>query len=469
MEEIIAKAARVLPSERQLAWQQLEFTCFVHFGVNTFTNQEWGDGTEEPQQFNPAEFDARQWAQVLRDAGMRMIVLTAKHHDGFCLWPSRYTQHSVSNSPWRGGRGDVVAEVAAACEAYGLRFGVYLSPWDRNAPFYGDSERYNEYFRNQLRELLTNYGPVAEVWFDGAVGEGPDGRRQVYDWESYFDVVRELQPDAVIFGMGPDVRWVGNEAGHARESEWSVLNVTKSWADYNYEDCSLRDLGSREKLGAGENLVWYPAETDVSIRPGWFYHADQDGQVKSLADLLHIYYDSIGRNTVLLLNVPPDRRGLIHENDAARLRELGAVLEQTFSVNLALHAAVMASHSVAGDSARSPENAVDGDPSTYWTPGEGRTAALLELDLGEPSTFDVVELQEPIALGQRVEEFVVEAWDGGYWREIAAGTTIGYKRLLRFEPVTSHRLRLRIRNSRLHPRISHIGIYRQPGNTPPPP
>jgi alpha-L-fucosidase len=469
IDPVTERAAHIVPSLRQLNWQRLEFTAFIHFGINTFTDREWGDGTEDPGQFNPTAFDARQWAEVAYEAGMRMIILTAKHHDGFCLWPSRYTQHSVRSSPWRNGSGDVVAEVAAACEEFGLKFGVYLSPWDRNAPSYGDSEAYNDYFRNQLSELLSNYGPIAEVWFDGAVGEGPDGQRQVYDWVSYFEVVRDLQPDAVIFGMGPDVRWVGNEAGHARESEWSVLNITKSWADYNYEECSKPDLGSRAMLGMGQNLVWYPAETDVSLRPGWFYHPAEDDQVKTLADLLHIYYDSVGRNTVLLLNVPPDRRGLIHENDASRLRELGATLDATFSSNLAHNVAVTASHTVADDPSVSPEMAVDGDWATYWTPGEGRTAALLELDLGEPRTFDVIELQEQIELGQRVEEFVVDVWDGGYWREIGMGSTIGYKRLLRFETVTSHRIRLRIRSSRLEPRIGHIGVYRQPESAPPPP
>lgn len=273
--EVLRKAAHVRPSPQQLAWQELEFTCFVHFGMNTFTGREWGDGKEDPKLFNPTAFDARQWARACNDAGMKLLILTCKHHDGFCLWPSKHTEHSVKNSPWKGGKGDVVREVSEACREAGLKFGVYLSPWDRNAKTYG-SDAYNDVYKKQLAELLADYGPVTEVWWDGACGEGPNGKRQVYDWDGYVRVVRELAPQAVIFGMGPDVRWVGNESGLARESEWSVLPKRGPG------DQTAKDLGHRKYLAGAEELVWYPAECDVSIRPGWFYHADQDDKVKTL-------------------------------------------------------------------------------------------------------------------------------------------------------------------------------------------
>ena len=321
--EVLRRAAHVRPSPQQLAWQKLEFTCFVHFGVNGFTDREWGTGKEDPKIFNPTEFDARQWVSACKAAGMKLLILTAKHHDGFCLWPSKYTEHSVKNSPWKNGRGDIVRETADACREAGLQFSVYLSPWDRHEKTYG-SEAYNDYYKNQLRELLTNYGPITEVWWDGACGEGPNGKRQVYDWDGYIALVRQLQPKAVIFGMRPDVRWVGNEDGLARQSEWSVLPAA------GRGDRRGKDLGNRKYLVGAEQLVWYPAECDVSIRPGWFYHAKQDDKVKSLAHMLDIYYRSVGRNSVLLLNIPPDRRGRFHENDVARLKELRAVLDETF-------------------------------------------------------------------------------------------------------------------------------------------
>ena len=340
----------IVPTPQQIAWQELEFIGFAHFGVNTFTDREWGEGTEDEKVFNPTDFDADQWARVLKDAGIRLLILTAKHHDGFCLWPSRFTEHSVKNSPWRKGKGNVVREVSDACRRHGIKFGVYLSPWDRNNPEYGNSPVYNQYFANQLRELLTNYGPITEVWFDGACGEGPNGKKQVYDWTAYYKVVRELQPDAVIAICGPDVRWVGNETGVARETEWSVQPA--------------RSAAS----GGKDGLVWWPAECDVSIRPGWFYHASQDDKVKSLHHLLDIYYKSVGRNSVLLLNIPPDRRGHIHENDTARLRELRKVLDDTFRIDLADNAGATANSATDG---HGPDTVVDGDQKTWWSPDGG--------------------------------------------------------------------------------------------------
>ncbi len=291
--------------------------------MNAFTDKEWGEGTESPSIFNPTQLDTRQWAKVCKDAGMKMIILTAKHHDGFCLWPSKYTEHSVKNSPYKDGKGDIVGELARACREAGLKLGLYLSPWDRHEPTYGDTEAYNRYYKNQLRELLTNYGEITEVWFDGA--KGPNAKNMEYDWNGYYALVHELQPKAVIFN-GPDIRWVGNERGYARESEWSVMNRNEK--PFDFIKATAKDLGSLEALGTGNHLIWYPAETDVSIRPGWFYHAKEDDKVKSVERLLDIYFSSVGYNSVLLLNLPPDRRGLIHENDVQRLREFRQALER---------------------------------------------------------------------------------------------------------------------------------------------
>ncbi len=447
-EAILRKAAHVVPTPQQAAWQEMEFICFAHFGVNTFTNREWGEGKEDPRVFQPTAFDARQWVAACKDAGMKMIIVTAKHHDGFCLWPSKYTEHSVKSSPWRGGKGDVVKEVSDACREGGIKFGFYLSPWDRHEPTYG-TDAYNEHFKNQLRELLTQYGPVTEVWFDGACGEGPNGKRQVYDMAGYCKLVHELQPNALTAIMGSDIRWVGNEDGLARESEWSVI------PEGVRQDS--KDLGNRKYLAGATGFRWHPAECDVSIRPGWFYHADQDGKVKSLAHLLDIYYRSVGRNAVLLLNVPPDRRGLFHENDVARLRELRATLDETFRTNLAAGTPGTATPEVAGHGAGA---AVDGKPDTYWTTPEGTTTGSIEIDLGQPVTFDRAMLQEAIRQGQRIEAFKLEGRVGGSWQPIVEATTIGYKRLLRFPAVTADRVRLVIEQSRDCPQISELGLYR---------
>lgn len=447
---VLQRAARVHPTPQQMAWQEFEFTCFAHFGVNTFTDREWGLGTEDPKVFNPTAFDADQWVSACKASGMKLLILTCKHHDGFCLWPSKYTEHSVKQSPWRGGKGDVVGDVSVACRKAGIKFGIYLSPWDRHEKTYG-SDAYNDHYQRQLRELLTNYGEIAEVWWDGACGEGPNGKKQVYDVAGYTRVVREFQPNAVIFGMGPDVRWVGNEDGLARESEWSVL------PKHGPGNQCAADLGHRKYLVGAKELVWYPAECDVSIRPGWFYHAQEDGKVKSLSHLLDIYYRSVGRNAVLLLNVPPDRRGLFHENDVARLRELRATLDETFRTNLAAGKPASASSAVAGHTATM---AVDGDSTTYWTPANGVTQSAIEVDLGQPATFDRAMLQEMIAVGQRVERFKLEKWDGAAWQAFAEATTIGHKRLLKFPAVTASKVRLVILDARDSPTIREFGLFK---------
>jgi alpha-L-fucosidase len=474
-QEIVQKAGHVTPSARQLSWQEMELTAFVHFSINTFTDREWGVGDEDPQLFNPNQLDAKQWARVFKEAGMKMIILTTKHHDGFCLWPTRYTDHSVKTSPWRNGNGDVVQEVAEACREFGLKLGIYLSPWDRHEPSYGNSPRYNEFFKNQLRELLTNYGEVAEVWFDGACGEGPNGKRQVYDWPGYYKVIRELQPHAVIAIMGPDVRWVGTESGYGRETEWSVVpsslrslaQMLKSPSQEALDssflpmDLTQADLGSRDKIIQASALAWYPSEVDVSIRPGWFYHQSQDGQVKSPEKLFDIYFSSVGRNSVLLLNVPPDRRGLIHENDIQVLGEWRRALDETFRINFAEGAQAQASNAAKGHSA---QKTIDGDKKTYWTTEGGKEAAVLEYRLAKPSTFDVLMLQENIRIGQRIEHFQLEAWINGSWEKVTEGTTIGYKRLLRFPATTTDRVRLSITESRTNPTLSHFGLYNRRSN-----
>ena len=471
--EIVRLAARVVPSARQLAWQEREFIAFVHFGLNTFTGREWGDGREDPALFNPTDFDARQWARVFRQAGMKLVILTAKHHDGFCLWPSRQTAHSVRHSPWRGGRGDVVREVAEAFRGEGLKFGIYLSPWDRHEHTYGDSPAYNRFYRAQLRELLTGCGPVDEVWFDGACGEGPNGKKQVYDWPSYYQVTRELQPRAVISGMAPDVRWVGTETGAGRETEWSVLplalpNLPAVFhaerpnpldAVFVPRDLTDEDLGGRDRLAGASLLAWYPAEADVSIRPGWFYHPAEDSRVKTPEELAEIYFHSVGRNAGLLLNVPPDRRGRIAEADIRSLLGMRAILDATFRTDLAADARITASDEAAGHEAAAVTH-----PGTeeYWIPREGVETAWLELDLGQPAAFDCALLQEAIRTGQRVERFQLEAWDESKWVVFARGTTIGYKRLLRFEPVTTRRVRLFIEQSRSTPAITRLGLFKRP-------
>ncbi|WP_199617376.1 alpha-L-fucosidase [Paenibacillus alkalitolerans] len=469
--EAIKRAALVKPSERQLAWQEMEFYAFIHFTVNTFTDREWGLGDEDPAIFNPVEFNADQWVDVCKSAGMKGLILTCKHHDGFCLWPSRYTDHSVKNSPWRGGKGDVVKEAADACRRGGIKFGIYVSPWDRHERTYGDSPRYNEFFKNQLRELLTDYGDIFCVWFDGACGEGPNGKRQEYDWDGYYEVIRELQPNAVISVCGPDVRWCGNEAGHTRQSEWSVVpaqlqdneKIQKKSQQIDDGQFSKRvdtqdsDLGSRQVIKNVRELIWYPAEVNTSIRPGWFYHASEDDKVRPLDELLNIYYGSVGGNANFLLNLPPDKRGLIHENDAERLKQLGKAISETFEINLTERAAARATDTL--DEERDANNIFDGSCDTYWCPSEGTEQAEIEIDLNELQTFNTIVLMEHLKSGQRIESFTLECKEGDGWREIYRGTVVGYKRICRFDTVTSRYIRLTITESRWCPTLSSFGVY----------
>lgn len=452
-----------VPTERQLRWHEMEFYGFVHFTVNTFTDQEWGYGDESPEVFQPTDFDADQIVGVAREAGMRGLVLTAKHHDGFCLWPSQYTAHSVKASPWKGGRGDVVREIADACRRQGLRFGVYLSPWDRNHAEYGRAG-YLSYYRNQLRELLTQYGEVFTVWFDGA--NGGDGHyggaretrridnRTYYDWPRTWEMVRALQPMACMFSdAGPDFRWVGNERGIAGDPCWATLDLSRP---------DRHPGGTSEGLNSGERpgTAWVPAECDVSIRPGWFYHPKEDGQVKTPDQLLDLYYKSVGRGACLNLNIPPDRRGRIHENDVRSLREFGRRLAGTFADNLARAARLQASAARRGNPGFGPERMLDGDRNTYWsTPDEERTPEVT-LVWDRPVSFQVIEVREHLPLGQRVEALSVDAWRDGDWSEIARATSIGNRRLVRLDrPIAAERVRLRITRSAACPALSEIGLY----------
>jgi alpha-L-fucosidase len=456
-----------LPTARQLAWHEMEFYGFVHFTVNTFTDREWGYGDEQPSVFNPTGFDADQIARTARDAGMKGLILTAKHHDGFCLWPSRYTEHSVKHSPWRNGRGDVVRELGEACRRVGLKYGLYLSPWDRHHRDYGRPE-YLTYYRNQLRELLTNYGPLFTVWFDGANGGdgyygGANEKRSIdnrtyYDWPGTWEIVRALQPMASMFSdAGPDFRWVGNEHGTAGETCWATLDMTKPG---RYPGGGNVGLNSGERPGT----LWLPAECDVSIRPGWFYHAGEDAAVKTPAQLLDIYYKSVGRGACLNLNLPPDRRGVIHENDVKSLREFRRILDATFADNLVRGAKVSASSVRGGDREPTfaPAKVGDGDRQSYWAAAEGVTTPELVVELGREVVFNVVDLREHLPLGQRVESFAIDAWRDGRWVEYAAGTSVGNRRLLRGARVATTKVRLRFTQAAVAPAIAEFGLYAEP-------
>ncbi|BBH23782.1 alpha-L-fucosidase [Paenibacillus baekrokdamisoli] len=471
MEKMIQLAAQVTPSERQLAWQEMEFYGFIHFTVNTFTNLEWGHGDEDPAIFNPTELDANQWVEVCKSAGMKGLILTCKHHDGFCLWPSRYTDHSVKSSPWREGKGDLVREVADACRAAGIRFGIYLSPWDLHESSYGDSAVYNAFFLNQLRELLTEYGDIFCVWFDGACGEGPNGKRQVYDWKSYYQLIRELQPNAVISVCGPDVRWCGNEAGHTRTAEWSVVPAALQDNEKIQEHSQKEDdgefakrilshdddLGSREVIREAGELAWFPAEVNTSIRPGWFYHAEEDDQVKSLDELFEVYVRSVGGNATFLLNLPPDKRGLIHENDARRMSELGQAIQGNFQVDLCTGATAAASSEL--DDQHRVNNLFDGNPDTYWSATEGTEKTEIVIDLQEEQSFDRIILMEQIRVGQRIEGFVLEWKDGEEWNPLDQGTVVGYKRICRFDKVNARYIKLSITASRWYPTLQSFQVF----------
>lgn len=452
-----------VPSERQLRWHEMEFYGFVHFTVNTFTDREWGNGDEAESVFNPTDFDADQIASTAKAAGMKGLILTAKHHDGFCLWPSQYTEHSVKNSPWKNGKGDVVKELSTACRRHGLKFGIYLSPWDRNHKDYGHQE-YITYYRNQLRELLTNYGDIFDVWFDGANGGSGyyGGARETrhidpktyYDWANTRQIARELMPMAILHSdAGPDTRWVGNESGVAGETCWETLNSAG-----RFPGVDTPGLNTGERPGTD----WMPGECDVSIRPGWFYHATEDDKVKTPEKLLDIYYKSVGRGADLNLNLPPDRRGRIHANDVQALQEFRRILDATFEKNLAKKAQLTASNVRGGARQFRPAQMLDGKRTTYWATDDEVTTPELVLEFTQPVTFNVVSLRECLPLGQRIEGFALDQWQAGKWSEFAKGTSIGNLRLVRGEYVTTQKVRLRITQSPVCPALSEFGLFAEP-------
>jgi alpha-L-fucosidase len=409
--------ARPLPSNDQLSWQRDERALFLHFGMNTFTDREWGEGTEDPALFNPTALDARQWARVARAAGCRALILTAKHHDGFCLWPTRTTRHSVAASPWRAGHGDVVREFVDACRAEGLRAGLYLSPWDRHEPTYGDSPRYNDFYAEQLTELLTRYGRIDEVWFDGANGEGPNGRKQTYDWPRVWALVRTLQPHAIRFSdAGPDVRWIGNEQGVAGDPNWSMVDP----AVVPVPGLSGRAVTAMLLHGDPNGTVWRPGETDVSIRPGWFHHDAETARVRSVDNLVGLYFTSVGRNSKLLLNVPPTRAGLIDDVDAARLAGMHDRLATLFAEDVAHGARAL------------------------WRNGDAATS-VAEIDLGTTRRVGLADLREDIQHGQWVSSYAIEGTgDDKQWQPLAHGTTVGYRRLERWPAASVRRIRVTV-------------------------
>lgn len=450
-----------VPTPQQLAWHDREFYAFVHFNMNTFTGIEWGSGTESPDRFNPTHLDCRQWCALFKECGLTGVIITAKHHDGFCLWPSRFTEHDVASSKWRDGKGDVIKELADACREYGLWLGIYISPWDRNNPLYGkDDAAYNDYFVGQMEELLGNYGPIAEVWWDGANGDRdiPE-KHQEYDWPRFIRTVRRLQPQAVIFAppYSPgDIRWVGNEEGKAAKTQWCTYPAGVA------EDPESLNVGVE---GA---TTWMPAETDVSIRPAWYWTEASNSQVRSLAQLLDIYDASVGRNTNLLLNFPVDDRGLVPEPDAQRLRELATTLRHKFAHDLAKGRPAKATNLRGSSDRFAAANLTDDDPATYWATDDNVTTASVEIALARPAPLDHVVLQEHIELGQRVQSWSLEALVDGNWTEIFRGTTIGSKRIANFPTINTDTLRLTIQRSAACPAIDSLSAYASPAkNTAP--
>lgn len=451
-----------VPEPKQVEWQQMETYAFIHFGLNTFNDREWGYGDTDPKTFNPTNLDCEQWAQTLVKAGMKGVILTAKHHDGFCLWPFEGTDYSVKNSPWKNGQGNVVKELSEACKKYGLKFAVYLSPWDRHQANYGTPE-YLPYFYAQLHDLLTNYGPVFEVWFDGA--NGGDGwyggakdirtidRKNYYNYPRIYEMLDSIQPQAIIFSDGgPGCRWVGNEKGFAGATNWSFLRKGEVHPGY--------DKSYELQYGHPDGNQWVPAECDVSIRPGWFYHPEEDDRVKSPDQLVDLYYRSVGHNAALLLNFPVDRRGLIHPVDSANAVRFHEMIQQQLKTNLVAGMTPKVSNARGGDFVASA--LTDDNFDTYWATEDGVTTADIEFSFDTPTRMNRMMLQEYIPLGQRVKAFVVEYLDKDTWLPVKLNeetTTIGYKRLLRFETVETKGIRIRITDARGPLCLSNVGVY----------
>lgn len=468
------RLVRIVPSPRQVAYQKMEFTGFIHFTVNTFTDREWGDGTENENIFNPLNLSARQWVTSMKAAGMRGIILTCKHHDGFCLWPSKYTEHTIAKSPYKNGKGDIVKELSIACADEGMKFGIYLSPWDRNNELYGQGKAYDNFFINQLTELLTGYGEIYTVWLDGACGEGPNGKKQLYDFPRYYETIRKYSPNACINICGPDIRWCGNEAGDTRESEWSVVpyrtcqtEYTASISQTKEQDtsglrtikASDRDLGSREILQNEGNLIWYPAEVNTSIRPGWFYHADEDDKVKALSELIDIYENSVGGNATFLLNVPVNKEGLFSPKDVERLKELGHYIKANFSEknNVALDA-VIKKIDVPCQKDCDIENILSDDDKYYMAP-QGKRKISFSIQFKGKKRLKYIVLQENISKSQRIEQFIIYCKKDKEFEELYKGTTVGYKKIIRLEDIKTDEIKIEINDSRVCPTLRFVGVY----------
>jgi len=442
----------------------MEMYAFIHFSMNTFTDMEWGYGDKDPKLFNPTQLDCRQWARICKEAGFKGIILTTKHHDGFCLWPSKYTNYSVKASPWKDGKGDVIAELRKACDEYGLKLGLYLSPWDRNSAVYGTPD-YITYFRNQLKEILTNYGNIFEMWFDcanggtgyygGANEQRTIDRKTYYDWPNTYKLVYSLQPNIMLFSdAGPDCRWCGTEEGWVGETNWSTLRRDEVWPGW--------PLYEQLRNGHEDGNYWVPAEVNTSIRPGWFYHASEDSKVKTPQQLVELYYNSIGRNGNMILNLPVDRRGLVNEIDEKSLLEFARIIRKELANDLAKWKMVTASNVREKSKSYAARNAVDGDNKTYWATDDGVTNATLIIDFKKNTTFNRVLLREYIALGQRVKAFTVDAYQNGSWKEVAKATTIGNKRILRIPSTTASKIRIHITESKAYPLISTLSVYNAP-------
>jgi alpha-L-fucosidase len=451
-----------VPSEQQMAWHEMELNVFVHYTTNTFTDMEWGFGDEKPEVFNPTEQDVDQWLRVFKEAGFKGLVLTTKHHDGFCLWPSKFTDHTIKNSPYKNGEGDVVREVAEACEKHGLKFGVYVSPWDRNHPHYGKSE-YIDYYRNQLQELFTEYGPIFEMWFDGA--NGGDGyyggaretrnidRSSYYEWPKTLEMVSTIQPEVLFFSdAGPHLRWAGNEEGIGGKTNWNMITPDTLYAGKHGIERLLN-------TGSENGTAWIPAEVNTSIRPGWFFHESENDKVKTPEQLFEIYLSSVGRGSTLLLNIPPDKRGKIHENDIAALQGWRALINSEFKTNLAKNGKCTANTHRGRSKTFAPINMIDGNPNSYWATDDNVLSATLEVDLMEQKEVKYILLQEYIKLGQRVKAFNVEAWINDQWQEVATATSIGYKRIIKIDPIVTDKIRINLLDSKACPVISNLELY----------
>jgi len=451
-----------IPSANQLTRQEMELCAFVHFSINTFTDLEWGMGNEKESMFNPTKANPNQWVKVLKGTGFKGIILTCKHHDGFCLWPSKYTEHSIKNSPYKNGKGDIVKELSNACKKQNVKFGIYLSPWDRNRADYG-TPTYVEYYRKQLKELFDSYGPVFEMWFDGANGGtgyygGSNENRKIdgktyYDWPKTLEMIRVIEPEIIFFSdAGPGVRWVGNEDGYVGTTNWCQLNSDTLYA-------GKQNINQLLNEGSEHGTSWVPAEVDVSIRPGWFYHQKEDEKVKSPVEIFNIYLTSVGRGAMLLLNIPPDRRGLIHENDVKSLKGFREILDREFKTNLADNKIVTATSTRGNDKEFAPANITDKKKETYWTTDDNIISSSLEINLDKVKTVKYIVLQEYIKLGQRIRKFNVEVKQGNVWIKVAEETTVGYKRILKINPIQTDQIRITILESRACPIISNVEVY----------